>query len=83
MNYSIFKKNLKSFQKSLNTKKKNEDSDYAKIISLSFLLYKMDTVLTDPKNFTPIKDMMHILNETKNIFTSLMELNKYQKQTIE
>tara|TARA_B100000780_G_C21115473_1_gene451233 strand:+ start:171 stop:1220 length:1050 start_codon:yes stop_codon:yes gene_type:complete len=81
MNYSIFKKNLKSFQKSLNTKKKNEDSDYAKIISLSFLLYKMDTVLTDPKNFTPIKDMMHILNETKNIFTSLMELNKYQKQT--
>ena len=81
MNYLIFKKQLRSLQQFLNTKKLNDQDNYAKIISLSFLLYKMDTVLTNPKNLTPIKDMVNILQDTKKIFTSLVELKSYQKQT--
>ena len=58
MNYLIFKKKLKSFQQFLKIKKSNDQVNYAKIVSMSFLLYKMDTILTNPKNSTPIKDMI-------------------------
>ena len=81
MKYLIFKKKLKSFQQFLKIKKSNDQVNYAKIVSMSFLLYKMDSVLTNPKNSTPIKDMINILQDTKRIFTSLVELKSYQNQT--
>ena len=83
MNYLIFKKKLKSFQQFLKIKKSNDQVNYAKIVSMSFLLYKMDTILTNPKNSTPIKDMINILQDTKRIFTSLVELKNYQNQTFQ
>tara|TARA_Y100001958_G_C21237113_1_gene563836 strand:- start:717 stop:1766 length:1050 start_codon:yes stop_codon:yes gene_type:complete len=82
MNYSIFKKNLNSFQKFLNNKASSESSHYAKIVALSFLLYKMDTVLTNHKNHTPIRDMINVLQDTKIMFNSLMELNNYKHKAL-
>jgi len=48
---------------------------------MSFLLYKMDAFLNNPKNSNPIRDMINVLQETKRIFISLNELKNYQKKT--
>ena len=74
----LFNKELKKFENTLQKTQNNNLYDYAKVVSLTYLTCEIEKVLTNPKNKNPVKDIVKIINNAKNIYKSLSSLFIFQ-----
>ena len=78
------KKFNKSIQKITNLRKYNKESDViAKIISLVYLTTSTEKILHDKFNKNPEIEVIHLINQSIQLFHMMKDFSKFQKKNFE
>ena len=78
------KKFNKAIQKIKNLRKYNKESDViAKIISLVYLTTSTEKILHDKFNKNPEREVIHLINQSFQLFHMMKDFSKFQKKNFE
>jgi hypothetical protein len=80
--YKKFEKELFSLKKYLSIFKKNYSYTYGKVICLSYLTVEAEKIFTNPKNITPVSDIIDIIKKAKDFFKIFITFSEFQDKKI-
>ncbi len=72
-----FKKKIDKLIRLINSEKNTETLFFGKVISLTYLTTAIEPIFQNSKNKTPSKNLLNIVDKTKNIFNSFVYLSNF------
>ena len=80
--YKLFKKKFSNLLRYLSNHGNNYSYTYGRVICLSYLAIEAEKIFFNPKNNQPVSDIIKIIDQSKNIFESLITFSKFQDKNI-
>jgi hypothetical protein len=80
--YKLFKKKFSNLLRYFSNHGNNYSYTYGRVICLSYLVIEAEKIFFNPKNNQPVSDIIKIIDQSKNIFESLITFSKFQDKNI-